>query len=271
MPPPHKQILKLYAAPDRMEAGCDEAGRGALISRVMAGAVIFPAELATDRNPDNLCNKIRDSKKVPPVVRERLYDFIKENAIAAATGWADEKEIDEINIRVATMRSFHRAIDALTIRPHHLLIDGPYFDEYVCPQRAVAIPHTCIIQGDNAFVSIAAASILAKVERDRYIRALCDKEPLLNERYGLLRNMGYGTADHSKGIAKWGTTPYHRQSFGICKTGGIPTTVIARAEEKARTEARNLGIEYLDTTTINEIECVTSLADILESEFDEFK
>lgn len=219
----HKQTLKAYGLPDRYEAGADEAGRGSLISRVMVGAVIFPAEIPTERDPDNLYSRIRDSKKVSPAEREKLYDYIKENAVAWSIGWADEREIDEINIRNATMKAFHRAIDGLEVRPDHLLIDGPYFEEYTCPARNIVIPHTCVIQGDNAFVAIAAAAILAKVERDRYVKHLCDVDATLDARYGLMTNMGYGTAEHIKGIQEWGPTVHHRMSFGICKAG-IPAS-----------------------------------------------
>lgn len=215
----YKQILKSYALPNRYEAGADEAGRGSLISKVMVGAVIFPGEISQKDDPDNLYSRIRDSKKVPPPEREILYEFIKKHAISCSVGWADEREIDEINIRKATMKAFHRAIDGLHIRPQHLLIDGPYFEEYTCPIRNVIVPHTCIIQGDNAFVSIAAAAILAKVEHDRYIKHLCELDATLDAHYGLLTNMGYGTAKHIKGIKDWGATPHHRMSFGVCNTG----------------------------------------------------
>lgn len=213
-----KQILKLYAMPGRIEAGADEAGRGALISRVMAAAVIFPATVPDAAIP--LVAKIRDSKKFSPAVREQLYEFIKATAVAYAIGWADEREIDTVNIRQATMNAFHKAFDGLSVRPDHLLVDGPYFQDYTCPVKKRLLPYTCIIQGDNAFISIAAAAILAKVERDRYIKHLCEADPSLDTKYGLLSNMGYGTAEHCKGIKSWGTSPFHRQSFGICNSAG---------------------------------------------------
>ncbi len=236
MPLLPKHLLKAEALPDRIEVGLDEVGRGALISRVMAGAVVFPSELAVDKDPDNLFCKIRDSKKVSAPMRERMYDFIKENAIACATGWADEKEIDMHNIRGATMLSFHRALDDL--KPpgpiDFLLVDGTGWDEYTCPIRGTAIPHMCVMQGDNAFVPIAAAALLAKVERDRYIRHLCDIDGTLDERYGLMTNMGYGASKHCIGLQTWGCTPYHRMSFKICKNGGITAAAMATTEGTPR-------------------------------------
>lgn len=213
-----KQILKLFAMPGRIEAGADEAGRGALISRVMAAAVIFPTIISDDAIP--MVAKIRDSKKLSPAMREQLYEFIKSIAVSYSFGWADEKEIDDVNIRQATMNSFHKAFDGLSIRPEHLLVDGPYFQDYICPIKHREIPFTCIIQGDNAFISIAAAAILAKVERDHYIKHLCDADPSLDTKYGLLSNMGYGTAEHCKGIKTCGISPFHRKSFGICNSDG---------------------------------------------------
>lgn len=242
MPAKHKQTLKAFALPGRLEAGADEAGRGSLISRVMVGAVIFPPEVSTTIDPDNLYSRIRDSKKVPPTERDKLYDYICENAVAYSVGWADEREIDEINIRNATMKAFHRAIDELSVRPDHLLIDGPYFEPYTCPIRHVLVPHTCVIQGDNAFVAIAAAAIVAKVTRDRYIKQLCENDATLDARYGLMTNMGYGTAEHIKGIQKWGPTPHHRMSFGVCKNG----TTAAEAARVTPGQAKLAILEWDD-------------------------
>jgi len=192
---------------DLLEAGIDEAGRGPLFGRVYAGVCIWNPEIKTDL--------IRDSKKLSARKRQIAYDFIKENAIDYAVGWEDEKTIDKINILQATQSAMHKGIRELLVRPVHLLVDGNFFRAYI-DEEGRNIPHTCVERGDSEYISIAAASILAKVEHDKYIEDMCDKYENLDEFYGLRSNKGYGTKKHMDGIKKYGVTEWHRKSFRPC-------------------------------------------------------
>jgi len=140
-----------------------------------------------------------------------MYDYLIQNAVDYCVQFGSEKDVDEYNILQCTMNTMHKCIDNMTIQPNLLLIDGPYFRKYT------GIEHRNIISGDSIYRNIAAASIIAKETRDNYIKELCENEPELNERYGLLTNMGYGTKKHIDGIKQYGITKYHRKSFGICK------------------------------------------------------
>tara|TARA_B110000967_G_C18839829_1_gene538741 strand:+ start:910 stop:1506 length:597 start_codon:yes stop_codon:yes gene_type:complete len=194
---------------DTLEVGIDEAGRGPLFGRVYVGAVIIP--------PDETFNQsfIKDSKKLSERKRLIAYDFIKENAIDYTSFYYDEKEVDEKNIFNATYEGMHKALDRLLVQPDHILVDGIYFPIYM--QNNIIIPYTCIEKGDNKYLSIAAASIVAKVERDKYIYDLCDNHPELVENYSINQNKGYGTKKHIEGIKLHGITKWHRKTFGICK------------------------------------------------------
>ena len=202
-------MMKSYYLENTLEVGLDEAGRGPLFGRVYIGAVIIP--------PDETFNQsfIKDSKKLSERKRLIAYDFIKENAIDYTSFYYNEKKIDEINIFKATYEGMHRALDKLLVKPEHILVDGVYFPIYMNNNRI--IPYTCVEGGDNKYLSIAAASIVAKVERDKYIYELCEKHPELIEKYGINSNKGYGTSKHIEGIKKNGISNWHRKSFGICK------------------------------------------------------
>lgn len=197
-----------YMEKDRLEVGIDEAGRGPLFGPVYTAAVIYPQE------PEYLTEFIIDSKKLTSH-RKRLmaYDYVKENAIEYSIFAVDEKMIDKLNIFHATYWGTHRALDNLNIIPEHILMDGNKFKPY--NREGEYIPHTCVVKGDNKYASIAAASILAKVERDLYIEKLCDEYPILQERYNMQNNKGYGTKDHMLGIEKYGVTDKHRFSYKI--------------------------------------------------------
>ncbi len=196
-----------------LEVGLDEAGRGPLFGRVYIGAVIIP--------PDETFNQsfIKDSKKLSERKRLMAYDFIKENAIDYTSFYYDEKKIDEINIFKATYEGMHKALDNLLVTPEHILVDGCYFPIYM--NNNTVIPYTCVESGDNKYLSIAAASIIAKVERDKYIYKLCDENPYLKSLYHLDSNKGYGTAQHMEAIKTYGITKWHRKSFGICKNAEL--------------------------------------------------
>ena len=204
-------MLKTFCNPNTLEVGIDEAGRGPLFGRVYIGACILHPE---DNNP-----LIKDSKKLTKRKLLMCYDYIKENAIDYTTVWMDEKIIDDINIFQATMNGMHKAIDNLIVKPEFILVDGDKFNTYFNKNNNKMINHLCVIGGDDTYTCIAGASILAKVERDRYIEELCKNNSELNldEKYGLLSNKGYGTKKHINGIQTYGITKWHRKSFGICR------------------------------------------------------
>lgn len=191
-----KNNLLLFLQEGRLEAGCDEAGRGCLAGPVFAAAVILPVDFKNDL--------LNDSKKLTEKQRYALRPVIEAQALAYAVGIVDNIEIDQINILNASFLAMHRAIDQLLLRPEHLLIDGNRFKAY--PQ----ISHTCIVEGDGKFLSIAAASILAKTYRDDYMDLLHAEFPY----YGWLTNKGYPTLFHRKVICESGITGYHRKTFG---------------------------------------------------------
>lgn len=192
-------MLLPYLHPDILEAGCDEAGRGCLCGPVACAAVILPPDF---RNED-----LNDSKKLTAAKRERLREIIEREALAWAVVMVEAEEIDEINILNASITGMQRALDALTLTPQHILIDGNRFRPYR------DIPYTTVIKGDGKYMSIAAASILAKTHRDRLMMEYAAKYP----GYGWEKNMGYPTKAHREAIANFGLSPIHRRSYGPCK------------------------------------------------------
>lgn len=196
-------MLLPYLQENRIEAGCDEAGRGCLAGAVYAAAVILP--------PDFKNEILNDSKQLTENQRYALRNVIEEAALAWAIGVVDAEEIDRINILNASFLAMHRAIDQLQIRPQHLLIDGNRFRPY--PD----IPHTTIVKGDGKYLSIAAASILAKTYRDDYMNRLHEEYPV----YDWKHNKGYPTRKHRAAIASHGITPYHRRSYNLLGDGQL--------------------------------------------------
>ena len=190
-------MLAQYYRKDILEAGCDEAGRGCLAGPVVAAAVILP------KNYENII--LNDSKKLSAKVRSKLRPEIEQEAVAWAVAFVDNNEIDDINILNASFLAMHKAVDQLSQKPALLLIDGNRFTPY--PN----IEHECFIKGDARYMSIAAASILAKTHRDEYMMNLDKKSP----GYGWSRNKGYPTQEHRNGIKKLGVTAYHRMSFQL--------------------------------------------------------
>lgn len=190
-------MLLPYLQENRIEAGCDEAGRGCLAGAVYAAAVILP--------PDFKNEMLNDSKQLTEKQRYALRSVIEESALAWAVGIVSPEEIDQINILNASFLAMHRAIDQLKIRPEHLLIDGNRFNPY--PN----IPHTTIVKGDGKYLSIAAASILAKTYRDDYMNQLHREYPV----YDWDHNKGYPTKKHRAAIAEHGISPYHRKSYNL--------------------------------------------------------
>lgn len=221
----------------KLEIGVDEAGRGPMFGRVYAGAVILPKDDSFDHLLMKDSKKFGKSKKGQ---KDIIFaaEYIKQNAISWAVAYEDEQIIDEINILQATQCAMHKAIK-ITISKLQLekekgnednsvkstdlllLIDGNYFKPYTMlnssKNKIDTIRYEMIEQGDNKYTSIAAASILAKVERDKYIQDLCSENPELIDHYGIDSNKGYGAKIHMEGIKKYGITKWHRKSFGICK------------------------------------------------------
>lgn len=219
------------------EIGVDEVGRGPLFGRVYTAAVILPKDDSFD------CSMVKDSKKFHSKKKiEEASEYVKNNALAWYISYEDEKKIDEINILQATQSSMHNSIlevrkqfnkkqttqfkeDKIKIEDkdysYSLLIDGNYFKPLTILNKKTnkleTIPYTTVEGGDNKYASIAAASILAKVERDKYIANLCEENPSLSEHYGIDSNKGYGAKRHLDGIKEHGITIWHRRSFGICK------------------------------------------------------
>jgi len=189
--------LAPFLEANRVEAGCDEAGRGCLAGPVFAAAVILP---------DNFSNEmLNDSKKLSEKKRYLLREVIEEEATAWAVGIVTPEEIDQINILNASFLAMHRAIDQLKVNPEHLLIDGNRFNPHE------KYDHTCVIKGDGKYLSIAAASILAKTYRDDYMMKIHEEFPV----YDWKGNKGYPTKKHRLAIREHGITDYHRKTFGL--------------------------------------------------------
>lgn len=208
-----------YPSKDIVEVCIDEAGRGCLMGDVCAAAVIMPSSYNAD---DNFIKMIKDSKKLSAKKREVLAEYIKENAIAYGIGTCSPEEIDGMNILRATHLAMHRAIDKINVKFEKLLVDGSNFNPYMKKEQGENedswVEHECIINGDNEYVGIAAASILAKTHRDQSIKDMCKENPDWIEKYGFNKNNGYGTKKHMEGIKQHGTIKgLHRMTFGPCK------------------------------------------------------
>ena len=194
---------------DKIEAGCDEAGRGCLAGSVYAAAVIFPEDYSND--------ELNDSKQLTEKKRYKLREIVERDALAWAVGVVTPQEIDEINILNASILAMHRAIDQLKVRPEAVIVDGNRFKTYKDPATGNALPHATIVKGDGKYLSIAAASILAKTYRDDYMNKLADKYP----QYDWKSNKGYPTRKHRTAIKEHGTTPYHRMSYNLLGDGQL--------------------------------------------------
>lgn len=198
-----------------IEAGCDEAGRGCLAGAVFAAAVILP--------PNYENSLLNDSKQLSAKKRDALRAVIERDALAWCVAQVDPEEIDRINILNAAILAMHRALDGLSIRPEYIIVDGNRFKPYhdcrvqhtdkvsTSTEEPAIIPHTTIVKGDGKYLSIAAASILAKTYRDDYMTQLHQQHP----HYGWDHNAGYPTRQHRAGIAEHGTTPFHRLTFNL--------------------------------------------------------
>ena len=187
----------------KIEAGCDEAGRGCLAGSVYAAAVILP---------ENYQNELlNDSKQLTEKRRYQLREIIEHDAVAWAVGIVTPEEIDKINILNASILAMHRALDQLKVRPEAIIVDGNRFKKYQ------DLLHTTIVKGDGKYLSIAAASILAKTYRDDYMNQLAEEYP----QYDWLSNKGYPTKKHRDAIRQYGITPYHRKSYNLLGDGQL--------------------------------------------------
>ena len=206
-------MLKAYYKEGLIEAGCDEAGRGCLAGPVFAAAVILPSDFRNEM--------LNDSKQLTEKKRYQLRDVIEREALAWAVGIVDNNEIDKINILNASILAMHRALDQLTVRPEYIIVDGNRWKPY---QELTAndnvndndnepkvVPATTIVKGDGKYLSIAAASILAKTYRDDFMLRIHEEFP----QYHWDKNKGYPAKVHREAIRQYGTTPYHRMSFNL--------------------------------------------------------
>ena len=187
----------------KIEAGCDEAGRGCLAGSVYAAAVILPEGYQNEL--------LNDSKQLSEKKRYQLREIIERDAVAWAVGIVTPEEIDQINILNASILAMHRALDQLKVRPEAIIVDGNRFKPYK------KLPHTTIVKGDGKYLAIAAASILAKTYRDDYMNQLAEEYP----QYDWLSNKGYPTKKHREAIKQFGITPYHRKSYNLLGDGQL--------------------------------------------------
>ena len=196
-------MLKGHYYEGKIEAGCDEAGRGCLAGSVYAAAVILP--------PDYQNELLNDSKQLTEKRRYELREVIERDAVAWAVGIVTPEEIDKINILNASILAMHRALDQLKVRPEAIIVDGNRCKPYQ------NLPYTTIVKGDGRYLSIAAASILAKTYRDDYMNELAKEYP----QYDWLSNKGYPTKKHREAIKQYGITPYHRKSYNLLGDGQL--------------------------------------------------
>ena len=193
----HHTALDICLHSNCIEAGCDEAGRGCLAGPFFAAALILP--------PDFRCDELNDSKQLSEKDRDRLRPIIEQNALCYAVEICSPEEIDEINILWASIKAMHKALAKLTVRPEHILVDGNQFRPFE------NIPYTLVVKGDGKYLSIAAASVLAKTYRDEYMQNLHEQFPV----YDWASNKGYPTKTHREAIKKYGITEHHRKSFNL--------------------------------------------------------
>ena len=204
-------MLKSHYYEGKIEAGCDEAGRGCLAGSVYAAAVILPEDYQNEL--------LNDSKQLTEKKRYQLREIIQRDAVAWAVGIVTPEEIDKINIPNASILAMHRALDQLKVRPEAIIVDGNRFKPYRSVVGCVTanIPYTTIVKGDGKYLSIAAASILAKTYRDDYMNELAKEYP----QYDWLSNKGYPTKKHRDAIRQYGITPYHRKSYNLLGDGQL--------------------------------------------------
>ena len=206
-------MLEKWCIQGVVEAGCDEAGRGPLAGSVFAAAVIWSKETVENPAHEEWLELLDDSKKLTDKQRAYLRPLIEKYATAWAVVEVSAEEIDQINILKASITGMQRALDKLTIRPQHILVDGNKWRPYIPEGEVMEIPARTVVKGDGKYLSIAAASVLAKTYRDEYMLRLHEQYP----QYHWDTNMGYPTKAHYEAIRQYGITPYHRKTFKLNK------------------------------------------------------
>ena len=196
-----------------IEAGCDEAGRGPLAGSVFAAAVVWSPEVLDNEEHASWLEMLNDSKQLSDKQRAWLRPLIEQYALAWAVVEVTAEEIDRINILQASITGMQRALDKLAIRPQHILVDGNKWKPYIPAGEVLEVPARTVVKGDGKYLSIAAASVLAKTYRDEYMQCLHEEYPM----YHWDKNMGYPTKAHYQAIREFGITPYHRKSFKLDK------------------------------------------------------
>ncbi len=205
-----------YQEENRIEIGIDEAGAGTFFGSLFIAGVILPPNFKELMEEDGKV-VIRDSKKMSQKKREYAEEFIKRNVLEWHIIEKTNIEVDDLNILQARLTGFHDVIDQFQVRPEKILVDGDKFIDYISTNTNQYIPHECVIEGDNTYLSIASASILAKTAQMRHIEELVERYPDI-KKYDIHNNHGYGTPRHLSAIREFGVTEYHRLSFGICRT-----------------------------------------------------
>jgi ribonuclease HII len=226
--PKIKNILSTHyndnAWDELFEIGVDEAGRGPMFGRLYVSAVILPKDELFAHE------KMKDSKKFTSDIKiQETAEYIEKNALAWSVCFEEVETIDKINIRQSVLKCMHRCIDnvidqmysKMQHQEYFILVDGNDFKSYMRASDLSFVSYRTIVSGDNKYTAIAAASILAKTHRDRYIREICIKYPILDTYYNLSKNKGYGTAAHMEGIKTYGITKWHRKTYGLCKTSNM--------------------------------------------------
>jgi ribonuclease HII len=209
----NKNMLEKYCIPNIVEAGCDEAGRGPLAGSVFAAAVVWSNEVIENEANREWLEMLDDSKKLTDRQRNYLRPLIEQHALSWAVVEVTAEEIDKINILQASITGMQRALDGLSVMPQHILVDGNKWKPYIPEGQVMEVPARTVVKGDGKYLSIAAASVLAKTYRDEYMLRLHEEYPM----YSWDKNMGYPTKAHYEAIKQYGITPYHRQSFKLEK------------------------------------------------------
>jgi ribonuclease HII len=206
-------MLEKYCIPNIVEAGCDEAGRGPLAGSVFAAAVVWSNEVIENEANREWLDMLDDSKKLTERQRNYLRPLIEQHALSWAVVEVTAEEIDKINILQASITGMQRALDGLSVMPQHILVDGNKWKPYIPEGQVMEVPARTVVKGDGKYLSIAAASVLAKTYRDEYMLRLHEEYPM----YSWDKNMGYPTKAHYEAIKQYGITPYHRKSFKLEK------------------------------------------------------
>lgn len=206
-------MLEKYCIPNIVEAGCDEAGRGPLAGSVFAAAVVWSNEVIENEANREWLEMLDDSKKLTDRQRNYLRPLIEQHALSWAVVEVTAEEIDEINILRASITGMQRALSQLSVVPQHILVDGNKWKPYIPEGQVMEVPARTVVKGDGKYLSIAAASVLAKTYRDEYMLRLHEEYPM----YSWDKNMGYPTKAHYEAIKQYGITPYHRKSFKLEK------------------------------------------------------